>query len=131
VGLSVLLALIERRERLVRKNELPDLAWPGMFVEVNNLQVHISALRWLPDNLALLAALEGRIRDAAKLCGYGDAMYAANGVVRQVNEARTALRAAQLARDDIGEAEFERIKAEGAALGEDDIATLAFRSKDA
>src|SRR5437016_3567135 len=42
---DVLLALIERRERLVTKDELLSLAWPGLIVEENNLQVQISALR--------------------------------------------------------------------------------------
>lgn len=42
---DVLLALIQRRERVVTKNELLDLAWPGMVVEENNLTVQISALR--------------------------------------------------------------------------------------
>jgi predicted ATPase/DNA-binding winged helix-turn-helix (wHTH) protein len=44
---DVLQALIERRERLVTKEELLDLAWPGVVVEENNLQVQISALRKL------------------------------------------------------------------------------------
>jgi TolB-like protein/DNA-binding winged helix-turn-helix (wHTH) protein/Tfp pilus assembly protein PilF len=44
---DVLLALIERRERLVTKDELLELAWPGLVVEENNLQVQISALRKL------------------------------------------------------------------------------------
>ena len=44
---DVLQALIERRERLVTKEELLDLAWPGLVVEENNLQVQISALRKL------------------------------------------------------------------------------------
>lgn len=44
---DVLTALIERRERLVSKNELLDLVWPGLVVEENNLQVQISALRKL------------------------------------------------------------------------------------
>src|SRR5438034_300000 len=44
---DVLTALIERRERLVSKNELLDLDWPGLVVEENNLQVQISALRKL------------------------------------------------------------------------------------
>src|SRR5258706_956825 len=44
---DVLQALIERRERLVTKDELLGLAWPGLVVEENNLQVQISALRKL------------------------------------------------------------------------------------
>jgi DNA-binding winged helix-turn-helix (wHTH) protein len=36
---DVLLALVERRERLVSKGELLDVAWPGLVVEENNLQV--------------------------------------------------------------------------------------------
>jgi TolB-like protein/Flp pilus assembly protein TadD len=42
---DVLLALIERRERLVTKDELLAVAWPGLVVEENNLQVQVSALR--------------------------------------------------------------------------------------
>ena len=42
---DVLLALAERRDRVVSKNELLDLAWPGLVVEENNLSVQISALR--------------------------------------------------------------------------------------
>jgi TolB-like protein len=42
---DVLLTLVERRDRLVTKNELLDLVWPGLVVEENNLQVQISALR--------------------------------------------------------------------------------------
>ncbi len=44
---DLLLALIERRDRVVPKNELLDLIWPGLVVEENNLQVHVSALRKL------------------------------------------------------------------------------------
>ena len=44
---DVLLALIERRDRVVTKNELLDLVWPGLVVEENNLQVQISTLRKL------------------------------------------------------------------------------------
>jgi predicted ATPase/DNA-binding winged helix-turn-helix (wHTH) protein len=44
---DILLALIERRERVVGKRELLDLVWPGVTVEEGNLQVHIFALRKL------------------------------------------------------------------------------------
>jgi predicted ATPase/DNA-binding winged helix-turn-helix (wHTH) protein len=53
---DVLLALIQRRDRVVGKNELLDLVWPGLVVEENNLQVQISALRKLlgPQTIATI-----------------------------------------------------------------------------
>jgi non-specific serine/threonine protein kinase len=42
---DVLLALVERRERVVTKDELLDVVWPGLVVEENNLQVQVSAVR--------------------------------------------------------------------------------------
>lgn len=44
---DVLVALIERPGRLVTKDELLDLVWPGLVVEENNLQVQVSTLRRL------------------------------------------------------------------------------------
>ena len=44
-ALDVLVALVERKDRVVTKEELLDLAWPGLVVEENNLQVQVSALR--------------------------------------------------------------------------------------
>ena len=42
---DMLLALVERRGRVVSKDELLDLVWPGLVVEENNLQAQVSALR--------------------------------------------------------------------------------------
>jgi predicted ATPase/DNA-binding winged helix-turn-helix (wHTH) protein len=42
---DLLVALIERRDRVVGKAELFDTVWPGVVVEENNLQVQISSLR--------------------------------------------------------------------------------------
>jgi TolB-like protein/DNA-binding winged helix-turn-helix (wHTH) protein len=42
---DLLLALVERRDRMVAKSELLDLVWPGLVVEENNLQVQVSSLR--------------------------------------------------------------------------------------
>ena len=42
---DLLQALVERRDRIVDKDELLDLAWPGLVVEEGNLTVQISVLR--------------------------------------------------------------------------------------
>jgi predicted ATPase len=44
---DVLLALIERRERTVPKQELLDAVWPGVYVEEHNLVVQVGNLRKL------------------------------------------------------------------------------------
>ncbi len=44
-ALDVLVALSGRRDRIVAKAELLDLAWPGLVVEENNLAVQIGSLR--------------------------------------------------------------------------------------
>lgn len=76
--------------------------------------------------LALLAALEGRAQDAARLLGYSAAIYSARVEARETNEAVAMARAEQIARQQLGDAEFGRAVAAGAALGEREIAVVAF-----
>ena len=56
---DILLALIERRQKVVGKNELLDLIWPDTVVEQGNLQVHIFALRKLL-GAGIIATVPGR-----------------------------------------------------------------------
>ena len=42
---EILLVLVSRHGHLVTKDELMAEVWPGVIVEENNIQVHISALR--------------------------------------------------------------------------------------
>lgn len=44
---DILAALLERPDQVIGKSELFDAVWPGVVVEENTLQVHISALRKL------------------------------------------------------------------------------------
>ncbi len=56
---DLLLALVERRDRVVSKNELLDIVWPKLVVEENNLQVQVGALRKLLGPHAI-ATIPGR-----------------------------------------------------------------------
>jgi len=56
---DLLLVLIKHRERMVSKDELLTLVWPGMVVEENNLTVQISALRKLL-GAAAITTIAGR-----------------------------------------------------------------------
>jgi predicted ATPase/DNA-binding winged helix-turn-helix (wHTH) protein len=56
---DLLMALIERRERVVNKAELFDAVWPGLVVEENNLQVQVNSLRKLLGPRAI-ATVPGR-----------------------------------------------------------------------
>ena len=56
---DLLAALVARRDRVVPKEELITIVWPGLVVEDNNLQVQISALRKLLGTQAI-ATVPGR-----------------------------------------------------------------------
>ncbi|MBC7767684.1 MAG: winged helix-turn-helix domain-containing protein [Phycisphaerales bacterium] len=56
---DLLLTLIAHRDRVIGKDELMTLVWPGIAVEENNLTVQISALRKVLGNQAI-ATVAGR-----------------------------------------------------------------------
>jgi len=56
---DVLVALIERRDRVVSSNELFELVWPEAVVEENNLRQQVSALRKLL-GAAAIGTIPGR-----------------------------------------------------------------------
>ncbi len=66
-ALDVLIALVQRSGQLVGKNELIDLAWPGLVVEENNLQVQISALRKVLGGQVIVTVPGHGYRFAAKV----------------------------------------------------------------
>jgi len=73
---DMLVALVERRDRVVPKHELMDLVWPKLVVEENNLQVQVLTLRKLLGHGAI-ATVPGRgYRFTLPL--QGDAQPAAN-----------------------------------------------------
>jgi hypothetical protein len=78
------------------------------------------------DYFALLAVLEGRAADAARLAGFADAAYARNEDERQSNEIAAIERARTLTRAALGEAEAVRLQAEGARCSDGEAAALAF-----
>lgn len=69
-ALDVLVALIERRDRVVTKEELLQLAWPGLVVEEGNLPVQISALRKLLGSGAIVTVAGRGYRFAAPLTAH-------------------------------------------------------------
>ena len=56
---DLLVALVARPGRLVTKNELLDLAWPGLVVEENNLATQVSSLRKVL-GAEIIATIPGR-----------------------------------------------------------------------
>jgi len=97
--------------------EMAALAWP--------LAVQFDIKHPMSDNLALLAALEGRMTAVARLRAYADACYAAYGVARQSTETWAAERAEQLARSILGDSLYEKERGQGAALHDDEVLSLA------
>ena len=85
---DVLCTLVERAGVLVTKAELFDLVWPGLVVEENNLQVHISTLRKLlgPE---MIATVPGRGYRFTGRLGSMDKKPAADALLPMVTAARS------------------------------------------
>ena len=85
---DLLLTLVEHRNRVVSKNELLELVWPGMIVEENNLQVHISALRKLLGP-QVIATIPGRGYRFTALLGGAMAAASSSPATAAINAAAT------------------------------------------
>jgi hypothetical protein len=94
--------------------------------EVWSLSTRFDATGLLANNLALLAALEGRHADAARLAGYADHRDKLHGHDRQSNETRAVREAERIAAKELGEEKVDCLKAEGASLTETEVKQLGF-----
>jgi hypothetical protein len=110
-------------DHVARARDLARAGWPQ--ARLFELQVY-----WA-NYLALLAALESRPRAAARLAGYADAGYAAREETREPNEAAAHSRACTLGRAALGDAEFDRLSAEGRLLSDEQMGAMAFATTDA
>ena len=94
---DLLVALVARRDRVVPKDELIDVVWPGLVVEENNLQVQISALRKVlgAEAIATVAAL---VPGSAGSPGASTAVAAGEAKAARVHErgGAAAMRASRL-----------------------------------
>jgi len=82
------------------------------------------------DHLAWLAGLEGRPRDAARLVGHADALYALRRHTRQGVELQSHAQALALAGAALEQVEVARLRAEGAALDDDAAKRVAFADQE-
>jgi len=110
----------------------------GVYTERGELDLALAAAReGLPlcreggtawnkiDHLALRAALTGNDAKAALLAGYQDAAFQTRGSKRQPNEVRARARVQALLSDRLASDEFERLRAQGAALSDDEAVRRA------
>lgn len=85
---------------------------------------------WCAEYMALLAAMQGRTRTAARLAGSADARYSTANEHRHANEATARRQTRTIAVGQLGEPEFERLKVAGRSLSNEGTAELALGTKD-
>ena len=79
------------------------------------------------DHLALLVAGIGRFAGAARLAGFADASFVANGGFREPNEARSHARVHALLRESPVANALAQLLAEGAELAEDEACSIVLQ----
>lgn len=84
----------------------------------------------IADMPALLAAVEGRPRAAARLAGHADAGYAARDITRYPNDVAARDRCVALARAALGDATCDTLIAQGRTLSDDAAVELALAEID-
>jgi tetratricopeptide (TPR) repeat protein len=120
--LSFSSALLERGDCARARSVLVE-AWP--MCVIYDLQLYAS------EQLALLAALEGRAHACACLIGHADATRSAQPGVRDSTEQRAMARASNLARALIGPAAFDKVLSQGVVLVDAAIASIGFDEGEA
>jgi predicted ATPase/DNA-binding winged helix-turn-helix (wHTH) protein len=85
---------------------------------------------WTLDFLALLAALEGRHEDAARVAGAADARYEAINGARQTNEQRARERVGALLGARLDARQQTELGEQGRPLGDAEIVSLALRAPE-
>jgi hypothetical protein len=90
------------------------------------LLAEVGGFAWrFMDHFAWCAALGRKFSNAARLVGFADSAHTSRGTVRQRNEARARDRLDALLRSELAPGEFERLRAEGANMSEDEACRLA------
>ena len=102
----------------------------ALLPEVWVIALRLRAHALISDLPALLAALEGRPRAAARLAGYADNAYAMRSTARFATDMAARDRCHALARAALGDASFDALVAQGRALRDDEVAELAFADTD-
>lgn len=115
------LALLTLEETRRARPLLQD-AWPTA--------LRLRAQTLCSDLPALLAALEGRPRAAARLAGYADNAYATRSIARFATDIAARERCLSLARAALGDATCDALMTQGRTLLDGQVAELAFSDAD-
>ena len=122
--------------RLARGRDKLDDVWKREFgaarsvsADAWSLSMRFNLIGLLANNLALLAAFEGRFADAARVAGYANHQSALRGADRQPNETRAVREAERIAASALGAEAVRSLLAEGTSMTEAKVRMLAFESR--